>query len=62
METELRLREPSGERLWRGRRNGDRRVILPSSTQSLEQVFDFSEEENAIEWKDWRRWGKMQSE
>lgn len=49
METELRLREPSGERLRSGRKNGERDVILPSPAQSHEQVFDFSAEENAIE-------------
>ena len=49
METELRLRESSGERLQRGRKNEVRDAILHSSTQSLEQVFDFSAEENAIE-------------
>ena len=49
METELRLREPSGERLRRGRKNEVRDVVLPSPTQSLERVFDFSAEENAIE-------------
>lgn len=49
METELRLREPSGERLRRQRKNEVGDVILPSSTESLGQVFDFSAEENAIE-------------
>lgn len=33
-------------------------VIVPSPTQSLEPVFDFRAEENAIERKDWRRWEK----
>lgn len=49
METELRLREPSGETLRRGRKHEVQDVILPSPTQNLEQVFDLSAEENTIE-------------
>lgn len=62
MEPELRLREPSGERLEKQRKNEVRDGILPSPTKSLEHVFDFSAEENAIEWKDWRRWEKTRWE